>query len=49
MLIVLPPVFMTQICKKAAQDFHCAESKGFTIEKSVALWSAPISKTAEGP
>jgi hypothetical protein len=31
---------MTQICKKAAQHFHCAELKVFTIEKSVALWSA---------
>jgi len=35
--------------KKAVQHFHCAESKAFTIEKSVALWSAPISKTAHGP
>jgi hypothetical protein len=43
-LIVLPPDFMTKICKKAAQHFHCAESKVFTIEKSVALWSANIKK-----
>jgi len=34
--------------KKAAQHLHCAESKVFTIEKSVALWSAPIDKTAQG-
>ena len=41
-MIVLAPDFMTKICKKAAQHFHCAESKVFTIEKSVALWSANI-------
>jgi len=41
--------FMTKNFKKAAQHFHCAESKVFTIEKSIAVWSAPISKTAQGP
>jgi hypothetical protein len=48
-LIVLAPDFITKICKKAAQHFYCAESKVFTIEKSVGLWSALISKTAQGP
>jgi len=35
---------MTKIYKKAAQHFHCVESKVFIIEKSVALWSANIKK-----
>ena len=35
--------------KKAAQDFHRAVSKVFDSVKSVALWSANIRKTAQGP
>jgi transposase len=30
-LIVLAPDFMTKICKKAAQHFHCAVSKVFDM------------------
>ena len=41
--------FMTKICKKATQHFHCAESKVLTIEKSVALWSANIKNNKQGP
>ena len=32
--------FMTQIGKKAVQDFFCAVSKVFDRVKTVALWSA---------
>ena len=45
-LIVLAPNFMTKICKKAAQHFHCTVSKVFDKVKSVALWSANIRKLA---
>jgi hypothetical protein len=38
---------MTNICKKAAQDFHRAVSKVFDRVKSVALWSANIRKLAK--
>jgi hypothetical protein len=38
---------MTQICKKAAQDFHRAVSKVFDRVISVALWSANIRKLAK--
>ena len=38
---------MTKICKKAAQHFHCADSKVFDRAKSVALWSANIRKLAK--
>ena len=41
------PDFMTKICKKAAQHFHCAVSKVFDKVKSVALWSANIRKLAK--
>jgi hypothetical protein len=41
------PDFMTKICKKAAQDFHCAVLKVFDRVKSVALWSAKIRKVAQ--
>ena len=44
-LIVLAPDFMTKICKK--KHFYCAESKVFTIEKSLALWSGNIKKTKQ--
>ena len=30
-MIVLAPDFMTKICKKAAQHFHCAVSKVFDM------------------
>ena len=43
-MIVLAPDFMTKICENTAQHAHFAESKVFTIEKSIALWYAPISK-----
>ena len=43
-LIDLTSEFMTKICIKAAQHFHCTESQVFTIEKSVVLWSANINK-----
>ena len=46
-MIVLAPDFMTKICKKAVQDFHCAVSKAFDWMKSVALWSANIRKLAK--
>ena len=46
-MIVLAPDFMTKICKKAAQHFHCAVSKVFDRVKSVALWSANIRKLAK--
>ena len=46
-MIVLAPDFMTKICKKAAQDFHCAVSKVFDRVKTVALWSANIRKLTE--
>ena len=46
-LIVLAPDFMTKICKKVAQHFHCAVSKVFDRVKSVALWSANIRKLAK--
>ena len=46
-MIVLAPDFMTNICKKAAQDFHRAVSKVFDRVKSVALWSANIRKLAK--
>ena len=39
---------MTQICKKAAQRFHCAVLKVFDRVKSVALCSANIRKLAKG-
>ena len=41
------PDFMTKICKKTAQHFHCAVSKVFDKVKSVALWSANIRKLAK--
>ena len=47
MLIVLAPDFMTKICKKAAQHFHCALSKVFDGVKSVALWFTNIRKLAK--
>jgi hypothetical protein len=37
------------ICKKGVQDFHHTLSKVFYMVKSVALWSANIRKTAQGP
>ena len=40
---------MTIICKKGAQDFHRTLSKVFDRVKSVALWSANIRKTGQGP
>ena len=42
---------MTKLCKKAAHYFHCAETKVFTIEKSVVLWSGNIKKNKkhQGP
>ena len=43
-MIVLAPNFMTKICKKVAQHFHCTVSK---VVKSVALWSANIRKLAK--
>ena len=46
-MIILAPDFMTKICKKVAQDFHCAFSKNFDSVKSVALWSANIRKQAK--
>ena len=46
-LIVLASDFMTKICKKAAQHFHCAFSKVFDRVKSVALWAANIRKLAK--
>ena len=46
-MIVLAPDFMTKICKKAVQHFHCAVSKVFDRVKSVALWSANIRKLAK--
>ena len=46
-LIVLAPDFMTKICKKAAQHFHCALSKVFDGVKSVALWFTNIRKLAK--
>jgi hypothetical protein len=46
-LIVLAPDFMTNICKKAAKDFHCVVYKVFDKVKSVALWSANIRKLAK--
>ena len=46
-MIVLAPDFMTKVCKKAAQHFHCAVSKVFDRVKSVALWSANIGKLAK--
>ena len=46
-MIVLAPDFMTKICKKAAQDFHCAVSEVFDRVKSVALWSANIRNLAK--
>ena len=46
-LIVLPPDFMTKIYKKAAQHFHCADSKVFDRVKSAALWSANIRPLAK--
>ena len=46
-MIVLAPVFMTKICKRVAQHFHCAVSKVFDRVKSVALWSANIRKLAK--
>ena len=41
--MVLAPDFMTKICKKAAQHFHCAVSKIFDRVKS----SANIRKLAK--
>jgi hypothetical protein len=38
---------MTKICKNAVQHFHCTESKVFTIEKSVVLWSGNIKKNKD--
>ena len=46
-MIVLAPNFMTKICKKAAQHFHCAVSKVIDRVKSIALWSASIRKLAK--
>ena len=46
-MIVLAPDFMTNICKKAAKDFHCVVYKVFDRVKSVALWSANIRKLAK--
>ena len=46
-MIVLAPDFMTKVCKKAAQHFHCAVSKVFDRVKFVALWSANIRKLAK--
>ena len=39
--------FHEQICKKAAQLFHCAVSKVFDRVKFVTLWSANIRKLAK--
>jgi hypothetical protein len=44
-LIVLAPDFMTKMCKKAAQHFHCAVSKVFDRVKSVALMVRKYQKT----
>ena len=46
-MIVLAPDFMTNIYKKAAQDFHRAVSKVFDRVKSVALRFANIRKLAK--
>ena len=46
-MTVLAHDFMTKICKKAAQFFHCTVSKVFDRVKSVALWSANIRKLAK--
>ena len=46
-MIVLAPDFMTKICKKATQHFHCAVSKVFDRVKSVGLWSANFRKLAK--
>ena len=45
-MIILAPDFMTKVCKKAAQHFHCGVSKVFDRVKSVALWYADIRKLA---
>ena len=46
-LIILARDFMTTICKKAAQLFHCAVSKVFDRVKSVAQWFINIRKLAK--
>ena len=38
---------MTNLCNKAAQHFHYAEPKVFTIGKSVAIWSGNIKKNKD--
>ena len=43
-MTVLAHDFMTKICKKVGQLFHCAVSKVFDRVKSVALWSANVKK-----
>jgi hypothetical protein len=40
---------MKIIGKKGGQDFHGALSKVFDRLKSIALWSANIRKTGQGP
>ena len=46
-MIVLAPDFMTNLCNKAAEHFHYAEPKVFTIGKSVAIWSGNIKKNKD--
>ena len=46
-MTILAHDFMTKICKKAAQLFHCTVSKVFDRVKSVALWAANIRKLAK--
>ena len=47
-MIVLTPDFMTNICKKAAQHFHCAILKVFDRVKSVALRATVPQLTRQG-